>query len=61
MSEIYDYRKFDWFAWYPVRTENGRWVWCVTVECYTATAKPGYFADSYRQYWLKPVAERSTP
>lgn len=21
-----------WFAWYPVRTIQGRWAWCQTVE-----------------------------
>ena len=22
----------NWFAWHPVRTENGEWVWLETVE-----------------------------
>ena len=23
----------NWFAWYPVRTEQNEWVWLETVEC----------------------------
>ncbi len=64
MSEIYDYRKFDWFAWYPVRTENGGWTWLRTVSCYAAETKPGYHAGNRYEYWTKPenrtLAEQAT-
>lgn len=33
-------RPFTWFAWYPVRTQDGKWVWWKHVGCIRIIKKP---------------------
>lgn len=32
-------KPFLWFAWYPVKTQAGQWVWMRTVGCVQITKK----------------------
>jgi hypothetical protein len=54
METLNDYQSI-WFAWYPVKTESGQWVWLenvgrildINVDCYL-----GYTKEKYKYYKL---------
>jgi hypothetical protein len=33
-------RPFQWFAWYPVKTQSGQWLWMRTVCCVLVSKRP---------------------
>ena len=33
-------KPYSWFAWYPVKTQSGKWVWWKTIGCVHITKKP---------------------
>lgn len=41
----------DWFAWFPVRTYDGKWVWLRTVRRCRAQTH-AYLSGPIQQWWV---------
>ena len=49
------YQWSNWFAWFPVRTEDGEFVWFETVERKLEVPKVDFIADFYIYRKKPPV------
>lgn len=43
-------KPFPWFAWYPVKTQAGKWVWWKTIGCIQITKKPWLEGSNWKFY-----------
>lgn len=55
MGEPFARKERPWFAWRPVKTECGRWVWlCVVLRRRWIEHGPLYFFREWSTYALLP-------